>query len=206
MRIPVLIGAAGPARRPLPYELAAPSAAAAVTSAPKRTTKRMSASSTTSTSAVMPATRQAASAVAPGPVPHRERDAQHSVDPPRPEQRVGCGVAPHVGARAERHRRPDLGIAGDPRGAKTGREAAEASDLDLPATGETRRHLVEHHLHRELDVARDELGLLLRNLMDQLGLRHRPIVARALWGRDPRRRPVSAARRPNTAEPVHLRS
>ena len=30
----------------------------------------------------------------------------------------------------------------------------------------------------------DELGLLLRNPVDQLGLRHRPIVARALWGRD----------------------
>ena len=29
-------------------------------------------------------------------------------------------------------------------------------------TGETRRHLVEHHLHRQLDIALDDLGLLLR--------------------------------------------
>ena len=64
-------------------------------------------------------------------------------------------------------------------------EAAEGSDFDSPATGETRRHLVEHHLHRALDVAIEELGLLVRNPMDQLGPRHRPIVARALWGRDP---------------------
>ena len=44
-----------------------------------------------------------------------------------------------------------------------------------------------------LDVALDELGLLLRNAMDQFGLRHWPIVARALWGRDPRRRRGRAA-------------
>ena len=63
-----------------------------------------------------------------------------------------------------------------------------------PATSQTRRHLVEHHLHRELDVALDDMGLLLRNPMDQFGLRHHPIVARALWGRDPRRRRVSSSR------------
>ena len=97
------------------------------------------------------------------------------------------------GPRRKRHRRPGPGVAGDSRGAQTQREAAEGSDFDSPATGETRRHLLEHHLHRELDVALDDLGLLLRNPMDQLGPRHRPIVARALWGRDPRRRRVSAA-------------
>ena len=97
------------------------------------------------------------------------------------------------GPRGKRHRGPGPGVAADPRAAETEREVAEAPDLDAPTAGETRRHLVEHHLHCELDVALDDLGLLLRNPMHQLGLRHRPIVARALWGRDPRRRRGRAA-------------
>ena len=76
----------------------------------------------------------------------------------------------------KRHRCPGPGVAGDPRGAQSDREAAEAPDLDSPATGETCRHLLEHHLHRERDVTLDELGLLVRNAVDQLRLRHRPIV------------------------------
>ena len=35
----------------------------------------------------------------------------------------------------KRHRRPGPGVAGDPRGAQSDREAAEAPDLDSPATG-----------------------------------------------------------------------
>ena len=62
----------------------------------------------------------------------------------------------------KRHRRPGPGVAGDPRGAESDREAAEAPDLDSPATGETCRHLLEHQPHRERDVTLDELGLLLR--------------------------------------------
>ena len=80
----------------------------------------------------------------------------------------------------KRHRRTGFGVPPDSRRAETEQEAAEASHLDSPATGETRRHLVEHNLHRTLDVALDDLGLLLRNPMDQIGLRHESIIAPAL--------------------------
>ena len=83
--------------------------------------------------------------------------------------------------RRNRYRRPRHGVALDPHAVETEREAGETSDLDALAVSETLRHVVEHHLHRELDVAIDEPGLLLRNLMGQLGPPHRPIVARAPW-------------------------
>ena len=86
----------------------------------------------------------------------------------------------------KRHRRTGFGVPPNSRRAETEQEAAEASDLDSPATGEIRRHLVKHNLHRELDVALDDLGLLLRNPMDQIGLRHEPIIAPAPCDRDPR--------------------
>ena len=56
------------------------------------------------------------------------------------------------------------------------KEAGKASDLDSPAIGEARRHLVEHPLHRELDVTLGEMRLLERNALDQLRSRHRAIV------------------------------
>ena len=62
----------------------------------------------------------------------------------------------HRVPRGERHRRPGPGVAPDPCAAETQREAAEAADLDAPAAGETLRHVLEHHLHRELDVALGE--------------------------------------------------
>ena len=89
----------------------------------------------------------------------------------------------------KRHRLTGFGVPPGSRRAETEQEAAEASDLDSPTTGETRRHLVEHNLHRELNVALYDLGLLLRNPLDQIRLRHRPIIAPALCDRDPRRRP-----------------
>ena len=89
----------------------------------------------------------------------------------------------------KRHRRTGFGVPPHSRRAETEQEAAEASDLDSPTTRETRRHLVEQTLHRTLDVALDDLGLFLRNPMDQIRLRHEPIIAPALCDRDPRRRP-----------------
>ena len=104
---------------------------------------------------------------------------------PRPalRRRLRARPCPHAPSR----------LTPDPRGAETQREAAEAPDLDAPAVGEMLRHVIEHHLHRELDVALDELGLVLRDAMDQLALRHRPIVACAPRGRDRWRRRVRAA-------------
>ena len=87
--------------------------------------------------------------------------------------------------RGERHDRSGPGIAPDPRAAESQREAAEAADLDAPSPGETLRHVINHHLHRELDVSLGELGLLLRDATDEFGLGHRTIVARPLWDRDP---------------------
>ena len=75
--------------------------------------------------------------------------------------------------------RSGITLAADPRGPETEREASEAPDLDSPAAGETRRHVFEHHLHRELDVAFDDVGLALCNPMDQLRPDHRRIVS--LW-------------------------
>ena len=89
----------------------------------------------------------------------------------------------------KRHRRTGFGVPPHSRRAETEQEAAKTSDLDSPTTGETRRHLVEHNLHRTLDVALGDLRLLLRNPLDQIGLRHEPIIAPALCDRDPRRRP-----------------
>ena len=85
----------------------------------------------------------------------------------------------------KRYRRPGPGVAADPRSAETEREAAEAPDLDPPTAGETLCHVFEHHPYRELDVALNERGLLLRDALDQRGLRHRRIVARPPRGRDP---------------------
>ena len=63
----------------------------------------------------------------------------------------------HRVPRGERQRRPGRGVAPDPCASKIRREAAEAPDLDAPAAGETLGHVLEHHLHRELDVALGEL-------------------------------------------------
>ena len=78
--------------------------------------------------------------------------------------------------RGNRHRRSGAGVAANSRRAVTEREAGEAPDLDAPAPGETFHHLVEHPLHRELDIALAEIGVLERNALDQLRSRHRPIV------------------------------
>ena len=95
---------------------------------------------------------------------------------------------PEVGSVSgrERHRRPGLGVARETRGPESEREACEASDLDASATGEMRRHLLEHHPHRERDITRADLGLLVRNPADQLRLRHWPITP-AVSGRSDHR-------------------
>ena len=60
-------------------------------------------------------------------------------------------------ARRNRHRRPRAGVVPDPPApVVVQREAAEAPDLDAPARGETRRHVLEHRLHREVHVAHRE--------------------------------------------------
>ncbi len=83
--------------------------------------------------------------------------------------------------RRYRYRHPRPGVALDPHEVETEREAGEASDLDAPTVSEILRYAVEHHLHRELDIALDEPELLPRNVIGQREPPHRPIVARAPW-------------------------
>ena len=57
--------------------------------------------------------------------------------------------------RRQKHRRSGLRVARRPRATEMNQEAAEAAELDAPAFGEARRHVFEHHPHRELHVAPD---------------------------------------------------
>ena len=43
---------------------------------------------------------------------------------------------------------------------------AEAPNLDAPATGETRRHVLEHHVERKLHVAHRQQGPPVRNVLE----------------------------------------
>ena len=79
-------------------------------------------------------------------------------------------------SRRKRYWRSGPGIAAKACTAETYREAAEATDLDSTSGGKVRRHVLKHHVHRHCDVSLDEMGLRLRNPLDQLRLRHSPIV------------------------------
>ena len=85
--------------------------------------------------------------------------------------------------RANGYRRSGPGVAGHPCTSETQRDASEAPDLDSPTTREPRRHVLEHHVHRERDVALDKVGLLVRDSFDELRLRHCSIVAPSMLAR-----------------------
>ena len=85
--------------------------------------------------------------------------------------------------RTNRNRRSGPGFADEPRAPVTLREASDAPDLDSPATGEFGRHVIDHPVHRERDVALDKVGLPARNPFDVLRLRHRCVVASSMLAR-----------------------
>ena len=76
----------------------------------------------------------------------------------------------------KRYWRSGPGIAAKACTSETYREAAEATDLDSTSDGKVRRQVLKHHVHRQFDVSLDEMGLRLRNPLDQLRLGHWPIV------------------------------